>query len=348
VSTLLRNAPFGERDDARLLADLNAVTQHHLAGCAPYARIWPDAAPAERFDQVPYVHVGVFKHLDLRTEGASVRHQRTLLSSATTSGQSSRIALDNESARLQSQSSYAILADFVGTRQRPLLVLDSARGLRQQGALSARIAAAMSLQPLATDMSFLLESSEDLEHVKWETLLRALAQHDDLLVYGFTYVLWLAFSQERVPAEVRRAMRGKRIHFVHSGGWKRLEALSVSRERFDADLLEGLDPESRVVDYYGLVEQVGVVYPLCAEGFRHVPVWAAVIVRETATLRSLVEEPGQLQLMNPLAWGAPYHSVLTEDVGRIVAGQCACGRSGPRFEFLGRLPKAETRGCANV
>jgi hypothetical protein len=348
VSTLLRYAPFGERDDARLLADLNAVTQHHLAGCTPYARMWPDAVPAERFDQVPYVHVGVFKHLDLRTESINIRHQRTLLSSATTSGQSSRIALDNESTRLQSQSSCAILTDFVGAQQRPLVVLDSARGLRQQGAVSARIAAALSLQPLAAEMSFLLESSDDLEHIKWETLLRALAQHNDLLVYGFTYVLWLAFSQERVPAEVRRAMRGKRIHFVHSGGWKKLDALSVSRERFDAEMLDGLDPASRVIDYYGLVEQVGVVYPLCEHGFRHVPVWAAVIVRDTATLLPLVGEPGQLQLMNPLAWGAPYHSVLTEDVGRIVAGPCACGRSGPRFDFLGRLPKAETRGCANV
>jgi Acyl-protein synthetase, LuxE len=348
VSALLHRPPYGERDDAHLLADLNAVTQHHLAGCTPYSRMWPDAVPAEHFDDVPYVHVGVFKHVDLRTQGGSIRHQRTLLSSATTSGQSSRIALDDESAQLQSQSSCAILTDFVGLDRRPLLVLDSARGLRQQGAVSARMAAAMSLQPLTSEMYFLLNSSDDLEHVKWETVLRALAQHDDLLVYGFTYVLWLTFSQERMPAEVRRALQGKRIHFVHSGGWKKLEALSVSRDRFDADLLEDLDPASKVVDYYGLVEQVGVVYPLCSAGYRHVPVWAAVVVRDSATLQPLIGEPGQLQLMNPLAWGAPYHSVLTEDLGRIVAGACACGRSGPRFELLGRVPKSETRGCANV
>ena len=214
--------------------------------------------------------------------------------------------------------------------------------------LRVRHGFAMSLQPLTSEMYFLLDASDDLEHVKWEAVLRALAQHDDLLVYGFTYVLWLTFSQQRMPTEVRQGLQGKRIHFVHSGGWKKVEALSVSRDRFDADLLEGLDPTSRVVDYYGLVEQVGVVYPLCSAGYRHVPIWAAVVVRDSATLQPLVGEPGQLQLMNPLAWGAPYHSVLTEDLGRMVEGSCACGRSGPRFELLGRVPKSETRGCANV
>jgi hypothetical protein len=72
------------------------------------------------------------------------------------------------------------------------------------------------------------------------------------------------------------------------------------------------------------------------------------LVRDSWTLESLVGEPGQLQLMNTLARGAPYHNVLTEDLGRIVPGNCPCGRSGTRFELLGRVPKAEVRGCANV
>jgi Acyl-protein synthetase, LuxE len=55
-----------------------------------------------------------------------------------------------------------------------------------------------------------------------------------------------------------------------------------------------------------------------------------------------------LQLLNVLAHGAPYHSVLTEDLGRLAEGQCPCGRPGRRFQLLGRVPKAELRGCANV
>lgn len=78
------------------------------------------------------------------------------------------------------------------------------------------------------------------------------------------------------------------------------------------------------------------------------PRWAHVIVRDTWSLEPLAGDPGQLQLLNVLAWGAPAHSVLTEDMGRLLPGPCACGRQGPRFELLGRLPQAELRGCANV
>jgi hypothetical protein len=327
---------------------MNALTRHHRAGCDEYARIWPGDDDAAAVEDLPYLHVGLFKQIELKTRADAIRHERALLSSATTSGISSRIVLDSYSGRLQGQSSAAILADFVGPGKRPLLVLDSARSMMRSRDVSARLMAAMSLQPLSTDLHFLLDSIEQPGSAKWDVLAGVLETHDEVLVYGFTYLLWQVFGQERPPEQARRALRGKRIHFIHSGGWKKLEAQKVDRETFDATLLRDLDPASRVVDYYGLVEQVGVIYPLCAAGYRHVPAWADVVVRDTATLRSLAGEPGQLQLLNALAWGAPYHSVLTEDVGRIVPGACSCGREGPRFELLGRLPKAELRGCANV
>ncbi|MBS2023551.1 MAG: acyl-protein synthetase, partial [Deltaproteobacteria bacterium] len=127
-----------------------------------------------------------------------------------------------------------------------------------------------------------------------------------------------------------------------------LEALAISRAQLEDRLLSRVALGSKVIDYYGLVEQVGVIYPLCEHGFRHVPVWADVLVRDAHTLAPVTDAGGLLQLMNPLARGAPYHSVLTEDLGRIVSGPCACGRSGKRFELLGRIPKAEVRGCASV
>jgi hypothetical protein len=52
--------------------------------------------------------------------------------------------------------------------------------------------------------------------------------------------------------------------------------------------------------------------------------------------------------MNVLAYGAPYHNILTEDLGQIELGSCPCGREGKRFTLLGRLPNADVRGCANV
>jgi hypothetical protein len=348
MTTLLDAPPYAERDEARFLAEMATLTRHHLAGCEPYARMWAGWEDAATVAELPWVHVGVFKHLDLRTETEGVKHQRTLESSATTSGVASRIALDAESSELQGKSSRAILADFVGEAARPLIVIDSVRSLRSRGGVSARVAAALSLQPFATDLSFVLGDAGDPATMRWEVIEELCASHEELLVYGFTWILWLAWGAAEMPASVRSALEGKTVHFVHSGGWKKLESESVDRAAFDAALLAGLSPRSRVVDYYGLVEQVGIVYPLCEQGLRHAPRWADVLVRDPHTLEALEDAPGQLQLMNLLARGAPYHSVLTEDLGRRVPGPCPCGRGDRRFELLGRIPKAEVRGCANV
>lgn len=346
--------PYGPRDDASFLEQANALSQVHLRGCAAFARMWPDWQPAACLEELPFVHVGVFKHVSLRSESDGIEHQRVLESSSTSGKGASQIHLDLHSSALQARSSQAILASFVGRQKRPLLILDSVKSLRRRGGVSARVAAAMSLQPFSSSVHFLLGDADDGESVKWDELGKLLSEHDEFLVYGFTWILWLAWGaqvQRRsggMPEELRKALQGKRIHFVHSGGWKKLEAAKLERAEVDRWLLQDLDPGSAVIDYYGLVEQVGVVYPLCPEGWRHVPVWADVLVRDPLSLACLEEEPGQLQLINLLAWGAPYHSVLTEDLGRLVPGVCACGRGARRFELLGRVPNAEVRGCANV
>jgi hypothetical protein len=340
--------PYGPRSDGAFLDEMRSLTHLHLAGCPEFARIWSEFEQADTLADLPWLHVGLFKHFAFKTTGEGIRHERTLKSSATSSGVPSLVALDRASSELQSASTLAIFRNFVGEAARPLLVLDSSRSLLTRGEVSARIAAALSLRPLASEIHFLLEDSNDPGSLKWETLAEHLRAHDNLLVYRFTWVLWLAWGAADLPGEIRDLLTGKRIHFVHSGGWKKLEAAKVNRQTFENTLLAGLHPDSHVVDFYGLVEQAGIVYPLCEAGFRHVPVWAEVLVRDSWSLDSLAGEPGQLQLMNTLARGAPYHNVLTEDLGRIVPGSCPCGRSGKRFELLGRVPKAEVRGCANV
>ena len=349
MSRLLnQETPYGPRSEADFLEEMNDLTRFHLEGCPEYARIWSGFDRAGRLADLPWLHVGLFKHIEFRTTGEGIRHERTLKSSATSSGAPSLVTLDRASSELQSASTLAIFRDFIGEGTRPLLVLDSSRSLLTRGEVSARIAAALSLRPLASEIHFLLEDAADPGSMKWDTLEEQLAGQEELLVYGFTWVLWLAWGAAEMPGHIRDLLAGKRIHFVHSGGWKKLDAIRVDRQTFDNRLLAGLHPDSRVIDFYGLVEQVGIVYPLCEAGFRHVPSWADVLVRDPWTLEPLVGESGQLQLMNTLARGAPYHNVLTEDLGRIVAGDCSCGRLGTRFELLGRVPQAEVRGCANV
>lgn len=346
TTRLLEAPPFVERDDELFLHEMVALSRHHLDGCPEYARIWNGWQGAECVEELPYLHVGLFKHVLLKTHAEGIRHQRIATSSATTGSAPSRIALDQHSSALQARSSLTILTDMVGSEPRPLLIVDSVTAVRRRDEVSARIAAAMSLRPLAMDLQFLCDDGPDAVSVRWSKLLDALERYDDLLVYGFTWALYLAWSS--IPSHVKDALRGKRICFVHSGGWKKMEQARVDRAAFDAMLLDGLHGASRVVDYYGLVEQIGVIFPLCEHGYRHVPRWADVIVRDPYTMASLSDEIGLLQLLNVLASGAPYHSVVTEDLGYLVADPCPCGRRGKRFTLVGRVPRAETRGCANV
>ncbi len=350
MSELLTRPPFGSRDDELFAREMHELTRWHLQHCEEFMRVWPDWQANKHVEELPYLHVGLFKHLLLKTKGPKVRHERELHSSSTSGQNPSRVALDSESSTLQAHSSRAILTALVGEAKRPLLVLDSARSLRRRDSVSARVMAAMSLRPMASQILFLMKDPEDPSTLDWQAVERCLGDNDQVLVYGFTWALWTAWAQAEMPNAVARRLASSRVHFVHSGGWKKLEAVQVLRERFNATLLERVADGSAVLDYYGLVEQVGVIYPLCSAGFRHVPAWARVVVRDPFTLEALGPgQSGQLQLMNTLPRGAPYHNVLTEDVGRLVPdGPCDCGLDGQRFILEGRVPKAEVRGCANT
>ena len=138
---------------------------------------------------------------------------------------------------------------------------------------------------------------------------------------------------------------------LHSGGWKRLVEMAVDKPTFNRTVSSvwGLDP-SRVIDFYGAVEQVGIPYPDCSAGLKHVPYWAEVVVRRPDDLRpAQPREPGLIQLVSALPLSAPNHSVLTEDLGEIaVQDGCECGRRGTAFVFRGRARRAELRGCSDV
>jgi hypothetical protein len=70
-------------------------------------------------------------------------------------------------------------------------------------------------------------------------------------------------------------------------------------------------------------------------------VFADVIVRHPRTLEPQpFGEPGLLQVLSGLPTSYPGHSLLTEDLGVV--------EEPGRFQVLGRLPRAEARGCSDV
>jgi hypothetical protein len=318
-----------------------------------YVEHWPvKLCHASTISELPYLPAGVFKADPpvVLVEPDEVKH--TLRSSATSGQIPSCIALDFATARRISRSVVAIIRNFIGCARRPYLIIDLPENLRAQTNLTARGAAIQALRSFATETLCCLrpgegkDSSLDLEKLldfaqKWKDA--------DILVYGFTFKIWTCLVE---PLQAREITLGlPNVHVLHSGGWKRLEDQSVSKDAFARGVSRVFGCSSdRVVDYYGMVENVGVVYPDCEFGNKHVPAFAEVIVRNPLTLEPVeAGQQGLIQVCSVLPTSFPGFLVLTEDMGEIIDYDgCPCGRRGTSFRFAGRVPKAETRGCGNV
>jgi len=320
---------------------------------ANYVRHWPvSLAAADKIADLPYLPVSVFKANPPLSLVPASEAKRTLTSSSTSGQVPSRVVLDAATSRRMTKGVITIIRDFVGAARRPYLVIDTKENLGRQSELGARGAAIQALGSFATEIVSCLRLDARGElGLDLEMLLACAAKwkEAEVLVYGFTYVLWTQLVQ---PLQRRGIALGMpNVHVLHSGGWKRLEQQAVTKDRFARDVASVFGcSEDRVIDYYGMVENVGVVYPDCARGYKHVPAFADVIIRDPLTLAPV--EPGQqglVQVCSVLPTSFPGFLLLTDDMGEIIGHDgCGCGRRGTHFRFLRRVPKVEVRGCGNL
>ena len=90
-------------------------------------------------------------------------------------------------------------------------------------------------------------------------------------------------------------------------------------------------------------------YPDCPCGCKHASNYVKVLVRDTVTRDILpAGKEGMLEFITPVPHSYPGNAVLTDDIGVLVDGPCPYGRSGQRFKVVGRLKKAEVRGCGDI
>lgn len=359
IDQLLALPPFGlspeERQSAllELLKDELEYACSRNSGFRNYIQHWPtDARSARRVADLPYLPVGLLKAQPPLSLVEPREIKRTLTSSSTTGQMPSRIALDSPTARRMTRGVVAIAQDFIGSARRPYLVVDVPGSVGGGPELGARGAAIQGLQPFASEVTYCLRPGEDggLTLERDKLLQFAEARRKSLvLVYGFTYILWKYLVKPLCAANICLDMPD--LHILHSGGWKLLQEEAVDKGTFNEGLARVFGCSAdRVIDFYGMVENVGVIYPDCAEGNKHVPVFGDVIVRDPLTLQPVAEgERGIVQVCSVLPTSFPGLLLLTEDLAEIVAyNGCRCGRRGTSFRFMGRVAKAEVRGCGNI
>jgi len=359
IDHLLSALPYDQPPEERhtslleiLKEELDYACERH-AGYKNYVQQWPtDYRSAARVADLPFLPVSLLKANPPLSFVDRHEIKRTLTSSATTSQMPSRVVLDSPTARRMTKGVVNIVRDFIGSARRPYLIVDTPNFLGGGSELGARGAAIQGLRPFASEVSHCLNPSEQGDLLLDRKRLREFAQDRqdaDVLVYGFTFILWNYLVKPLAAEGICLNLPKARI--LHSGGWKRLQDQAVEKTVFNEQLARvfGCSPD-RVIDFYGMVESVGVIYPDCCAGNKHGPAFGDVIVRDPLTLEPVAAgEHGIVQVCSILPTSFPGHLLLTEDMAQVLAYDgCPCRRRGISFRFAGRVPKAELRGCGNL
>jgi len=321
--------------------------KHHYDQCKEYAKIcdvvFPNSFNASSIEELPFLPVSAFKNFNLKSISDDDIY-KVLTSSGTTGSTPSKIYLDTETANLQTKSLSKILGHLLGKVRLPMLIIDSKDVLKNKSSFSARGAGILGLSPFGKDHTYLLDENYEIDY---EILNNFMDKYNGqpVLIFGFTFMVW----QYLQKAAFNRKIDLSNAILIHSGGWKKLVEITIDNQAFKQALKDkfGL---TRVYNFYGMVEQVGSIFLENSEGYLHTPNFADIIIRNPIDFSIQPKgTEGLIQVLSILPKSYPGYSLLTEDIG-ICLGEDneASGWKGKYFKILGRVKKAEIRGCSDT
>lgn len=331
----------------QMLADL---TVYHYENCRQYRSIldgmgFDPYGGISHYDELPMIPVRMFKEMPLKSvpENALAKS----MSSSGSSGQKvSKLYLDRQTAVAQQNVGIKITSGFLGIKRMPFVIIDSPAVIKSREAYTARGAASLFFALFGSDRIFALKNDMSLDV---EAVAAFLEKHKDqqILLFGFTFMVW-----QHLYCALRDM--GVKLDFhdgilIHSGGWKKMESMKVSAQKFKEELGKQCNIK-HIFNEYGMAEQSGTIYFECEYGHLHTSIFSDVITRRGTDLSKCeFGEPGMVELVSVLPHSYPGHVLLSEDEG-VICGEddCPCGRLGKYFRINGRLKDAELRGCSDT
>lgn len=311
--------------------------------------------PHEEFslEDIPPVAVSVFKQLGKSLASVPKEDIKLTLQSSATSGIPSSIVVDKETSRRQAKAMVRVIEEFIGKKRKPFLIMDIDPRSEYKRLLGARFAAVTGYLKFASKVGYFLKVNKDgisyFDVQAMHDYIESLGEDQPVVLFGFTYILYAnvlkGIEKDKISI---RLPKGSKI--LHIGGWKKLESEKISKKMFNHDLAEcfGIEPKD-IIDIYGFTEQMGLNYPDFEDGWKHTSVYSRVIVRDVATHEILpAGQQGMLEFISPIPHSYPGNVVLTDDIGMIDPENASGAYAGTRFKILGRVKKAEIRGCGDI
>lgn len=205
----------------------------------------------------------------------------------------------------------------------------------------------MSVAMMGRDVTYILNHDMTLNMEAIHNFLDAHGGGQANIMFGMTFMIWKYFYQELKRQNIVLDMR--HTYLLQSGGWKKLQDESVSRNGFKQEInkVSGIVNFS---DHYSMAEQNGSVYAECEYGHYHASIYSDMIIRNVQDFSECaIGQPGIVQVVSCLPYSYPGNSLLTEDIG-VIEGidDCPCGRRGKYIKILGRIKNAEIRGCSDT
>lgn len=303
-------------------------------------------------EAIPPVAVSVFKDLGMGLASVPKEDIKLRLQSSATSGTPSTIVVDKITSKRQAKAMVKVIQEAIGRERKPFLVMDIDPRSEFRALLGARFAAITGYLNFASKAGYFLKAKDGVSYFDVDAMQEYVAEipaDQPVVVFGFTYILYSnVLKSIREKGITIPLPKGSKI--IHIGGWKKLESEKISKDLFNQQLADcfGIEPVD-VIDIYGFTEQMGLNYPDCPCGCKHESSYVKVLVRDVVTNEVLpVGQEGKLEFITPVPHSYPGNLVLTDDLGMIIDGECPYGRPGKRFKILGRLKKAEVRGCGDI
>jgi phenylacetate-coenzyme A ligase PaaK-like adenylate-forming protein len=351
INSIINAPPFSlkKKDKKKLFSDLlPELTLHHYLNCSQYHKILDvlgyDVEKKLNVEDIPPLPVRLFKDYDLvSVEDSEII--KTMTSSGTSGQNVSKIYLDRYTATSQTKVLAKILADFIGTKRLPMLIIDTKAVLKNRNSFSARGAGILGFSMFGYDVTYALNEDMGIDFDRVKLFCR---KHDgkNILVFGFTSIIWEHFH--KVLINDKSKIKLENAIMIHGGGWKKLQNESVDSQTF-RNKIEISCGIKKIYNYYGMVEQTGSIFMECDSGYLHCSNYSDISINNNNFSDCGKNETGLVKLSSLLPYSYPGHILLTEDLGNIIGeDDCLCGRLGKYFQIHGRVVDAEIRGCSDT